>query len=117
MEVINRFKGFDLVGRVLEELWIEVCNIVQEAVTKTIPKRKKFNKAKWLSEEALQIAFLFFAKKKKKRRRRRRKRREAKNKAERERYTQLFREAQGETEVPLKGTMRRNRGKQQNGKD
>ena len=68
MEVINRFKGLALVGRVLEELWIEVCNIVQEAVSKTIPKKKKFKKAKWLSEEALQIAFLFFAKKKKKRR-------------------------------------------------
>ena len=66
MEVINRFKGLALVGRVLEELWIEVCNIVQEAVSKTIPKKKKFKKAKWLSEEALQIAFLFFAKKKKK---------------------------------------------------
>ena len=68
MEVINRFKGLALVGRVLEELWIEVCNIVQEAVSKTIPKKKKFKKAKWLSEEALQIAFLFFAKKKKKKR-------------------------------------------------
>ena len=56
MEVINRFKGLALVGRVLEELWIEVCNIVQEAVSKTIPKKKKFKKAKWLSEEALQIA-------------------------------------------------------------
>ena len=51
-----------------EELWREVLNIVQEAVTKTIPKKKKFKKAKWLSEEALQIAFLFFAKKKKKKR-------------------------------------------------
>ena len=61
VEVINRFKGLALVGRVLEELWIEVCNIVQEAVSKTIPKKKKFKKAKWLSEEALQIAFLFFS--------------------------------------------------------
>ena len=56
VEVTNRFKGLDLVDRVPEELWMEVCNIVQEAVTKTIPKKKKFKKAKWLSEEALQIA-------------------------------------------------------------
>ena len=52
----DRFKGLDLVDRVPEELWMEVCNIVQEAVTKTIPKKKKCKKAKWLSEEALQIA-------------------------------------------------------------
>ena len=52
----NRFKGLDLIDRVLEELWTEVCNIVQEAVIKTIPKKKKCKKAKWLSEEALQIA-------------------------------------------------------------
>ena len=52
----NRFKGLDLVDRVPEELWMEVCNIVQEAVIKTIPKKKKCKKAKWLSEEALQIA-------------------------------------------------------------
>ena len=69
MEVINRFKGFALVGRALEELWIEVCNIVQEAMIKTITK-KKCKKAKWLSEEALQIAM---------------KRREAKGKGETER--------------------------------
>ena len=74
MEVINRFKGLDLVGRGLEELGMEVCNIVQEAVTKTIPNKKKFKKANWLSEEALQIA---------------EERREAKGKGERERYTQL----------------------------
>ena len=53
---MNRFKGLDLVDRVPEELWTEVCNIVQEAVTKTIPKQKKCKKAKWLSEETLQIA-------------------------------------------------------------
>ena len=53
---MNRFKGLDLVGRVSEELWMEVCDTVQEAVTKTIPKKKKYKKAKWLSEEALQIA-------------------------------------------------------------
>ena len=72
MEVRNRFKGLDLIDRVPEELWTEVCNIVQEAVTKTIPKKKKCKKAKWLSEEVLQIA---------------RQRREVKGKEERERYT------------------------------
>ena len=56
MEVINRFKGLDPVDRVPEELWTEAYNIVQEAVTKTIPKKKKCKKAKWLSKEALQIA-------------------------------------------------------------
>ena len=56
MEVTNRFKGLDLIDRVLEELWTEVCDIVQEAVTKTMPKKKKCKKAKWLSEGALQIA-------------------------------------------------------------
>ena len=56
VEVMNRFKGLDLVDRVPEELWTEVHNLVQEAVTKTIPKKKKCKKAKWLSEEALQIA-------------------------------------------------------------
>ena len=56
MEVTNRFKGLDLIDRVPEELWVEVCYIVQEAVIKTIPKKKKCKKAKWLSEEALQIA-------------------------------------------------------------
>ena len=53
---MNRFKGLDLVVRVPEEFWAEVRNIVQEAVTKTIPKKKKCKKAKWLSEEVLQIA-------------------------------------------------------------
>ena len=56
MEVTHKFKGLDLVYRVPEELWTEVHNIVEEAVTKTIPKKKKCKKAKWLSEEALQIA-------------------------------------------------------------
>ena len=64
----NRFKGLDLIDRVPEELWMEVCDIVQEAVIKTIPKKKKCKKAKWLSEEALQVAV---------------KRREAKGKGER----------------------------------
>ena len=74
VEVTNRFKGLDLIDRVPEELWTEVCNNVQEAVTKTIPKKKKCKKAKWLSEEALQIA---------------EKRREVKGKEEKERYTHL----------------------------
>ena len=56
MEVRNRFKGLDLIDRVLDELWVEVCDIVQETGIKTIPKKKKCKKAKWLSEEALQIA-------------------------------------------------------------
>ena len=69
-----RFKGLDLIYRVLEELWMEVCGIVQEAVSKSIPKKKKCKKAKWQSEEALQIVV---------------KRREAKGKGEKERYTRL----------------------------
>ena len=56
MKVTNRFKGLDLIDRVPKNLWMEVPNIVQEVVTKTIPKKKKCSKAKWLSEEALQIA-------------------------------------------------------------
>ena len=72
VEVTNRFKGLDPIDRVPEKLWMEVHNIVQEMVTKPIPKRKKCKKAKWLSEEALQIA---------------EERREAKGKGEKERYT------------------------------
>ena len=56
VEVRNRFKGLDLIDRVPDELWVEVHDIVQEAVIKTIPKKKKCKKEKWLSEEALQIA-------------------------------------------------------------
>ena len=56
MEVTNRFKGLDLIDTVPEELWTEVPDIVQEAGIKSIPKKKKCKKAKWLSEEALQIA-------------------------------------------------------------
>ena len=56
MEVTNRFKGLDLIDRVPEEPWTEVLDIVQEEVIKTIPKKKKCKKAKWLSEEALQMA-------------------------------------------------------------
>ena len=74
VEVRNRFKGLDLIDRVPEELWMEVHDIVQEAVFKTIPKKKQYKKAKWLSEEALQIA---------------EKRRETKGKGEKERYTHL----------------------------
>ena len=74
MEVRNRFKGLDLIDRVPDELWMEVCAIVQETGIKTIPMEKKCKKAKWLSEEALQIAV---------------KRREAKSKGEKERYYHL----------------------------
>ena len=56
VEVTNRFKGLNLIDRVPEELWTEVHDIVQEAVIKTIPKKRKCKKAKWLSDEALQIA-------------------------------------------------------------
>ena len=56
MKVTNRFKGLDLIDRVPEELWTEIHNIVQETVIKIIPRKKKRKKAKWLSEEALQIA-------------------------------------------------------------
>ena len=74
MKVRNRFKGLDLIDRVPDELWMEVCDIVQETGIKTIPKKKKCKKEKWLSEEALQIAV---------------KRREAKRKGEKERYTTI----------------------------
>ena len=56
VEVISRFNGLDLVNRVPEELWTEVHNTVQESLTKTIPKKKKYKKTKWLSKKALQIA-------------------------------------------------------------
>ena len=75
----NRFKGQDLINRVPEELWAEVHDIVQETGSKTIPKKKKCKKAKWLSEEPLQIAV---------------KRREVKSKGEKERYTHLNAEFQ-----------------------
>ena len=79
VEVRNRFKGLDLIDRVPDELWTEVHDIVQETVIKTIPKKKKCRKAKWLSEEALQIA---------------EKRREVKGKGEKERYTHFNAEFQ-----------------------
>ena len=74
VEVTNQFKGLDLTDRVPEELWMEVCDSVQEAVIKTIPKKKNCKKAKWLSEEALQIP---------------EKRRKVKGKGENERHTHL----------------------------
>ena len=79
MEARNRFKGLDLIDRVPEELWKQVHNIVQEVVIKTIPKKNKCKKAKWFSEEALQIA---------------EKRREVKSKGEKERYRHLNAEFQ-----------------------
>ena len=75
----NRFKALDLIDRVPDELWMEVCDIVQETEIKTIPKKKKCKKAKRLSQEALQIAV---------------KRREATGKGEKERYTQMNAELQ-----------------------
>ena len=74
----NRFKGLYLIDKVPEELWMEVHDIVQEAVIKTIPKKKKCKKARWLSEEALQIA----------------EKRKMKGKGEKERYTHLNAEFQ-----------------------
>ena len=79
VEVTNRFKGLYLVDRVSEGLWRKVYNIVHDAMTKTVPPKKKCKKAKWLSEEVLQIP---------------EKRREAKSKEEKERYTQLNAEFQ-----------------------
>ena len=74
MEVTNKLKGFDLIDRVPEELWMAIWDIVQDVVIKTIPKKRKFKREKWLSEDALERA---------------EKRREVKGKGERERYTQL----------------------------
>ena len=79
MEVRNRIKGLDLIDRVPDELWMEVCDIVQETESKTISMENKCKKAKWLSGEALQIAM---------------KRREVKSKGEKERYTHLNTEFQ-----------------------
>ena len=79
VEVRNRFKGLDLIDTVPDELWTEVCDILQETGIKTIPKKKKCKKPKWLSEEALQIVV---------------KRREVKGKGEKERYRHLNAEFQ-----------------------
>ena len=102
MEVTNRFKGLDLIDRVPEELWMEVHDTVQEAVIKTIPKKKKCKKAKCLSKEALQMV---------------EKRRDAKDKGEKERYTHLNAEFQRIARRDKKAflsdqSMQRNRGKQ-----
>ena len=105
MEVTNRFKGLDIVGRVPEELWTEVQNIEQEAMTKTIPKKKKCKKARWLSEEDLQIPV---------------KRREAKSKGGKERYTHLsaqFQRIARRAKNAFPRSMQRNKEKQYNGKD
>ena len=75
----NRLKGLALIDRVPEELWMEICDIVEEAMIKTIPKKKKCKKAKWLSDEGLQIA---------------EQRREVKAKGEKEKYTHLNAEFQ-----------------------
>ena len=88
VEVRNRFKGLDLIDRIPDELWTEVRDIVQETGSKTIPKKKKCKKAKWLSEQALQIAV---------------KRREAKSKGENERYTHLNAEFQRIARRDIKG--------------
>ena len=102
VEVRNRFKGLDLIDRVPDELWTEVHDIVQETGIKIL-KKKKCKKAKWLSEEALQIT----------------EKREAKGKGEKERYSHLNAEFQRIARRDKKAflLMQRNRGKQQNAKD
>ena len=95
----NTFKGLVLIDRVPEEQWMEIRDIVQEALIKNIPEKKKCKKAKWLSEEALQIA---------------EKRREAKGKGEQERYTHLnaeFQRIARREESLSQWSMQRNRGK------
>jgi len=94
--VRNIFKRLDLIDRVPDELWTEVHDIVQDTGIKTIPKKKKCRKAKWMSEEALQIAG---------------KRREVKSKREKERYTHLNAEFQRTARRDKKAFLR-NRGKQ-----
>ena len=99
LEVGNSFKGLDLIDRVPDELWMEVCDIVQETGIKTIPMEKTCKKAKWLSGEALQIAV---------------KRREAESRGEKERYTHLnaeFQRIARRESLPQRSTQR-NRGKQ-----
>ena len=106
----NRFKGLDLIDRVPDELWNEVHDIVQQTGIKTIPMEKKCKKAKWLSGEALQIAVT---------------RREAKSKGAKERYKHLNSEFQRIARRDKKALFsnqykkkgKKNRGKQQNGKD
>ena len=102
----NRFQGLDLTDRVPEDLWTEVHNIVQEAVIKTIPKKKNCKKAKWLSEGGLQIA---------------EKRRDMKGKGEKERYIHLNAEFQRiprrDKQAFLSNQCKEIRGKQKNEKD
>ena len=86
----NRFKGLDLIERVLDELWMEIHDTVQETGIKTIPKKKKFRKAKWLSEEVLQIAV---------------ERTEVKGKVEKERYKHLNTEFQRRARKDKKATL------------
>ena len=95
----NRFKELDLIDRVHEEPWLEVRDIVQEAGIKTISKKKKCKKAKWLTEEALQIV---------------EKKREVKDKGEKERYTHLNEEYQriARREIRKPSSMQRTKGKQ-----
>ena len=106
MEVRNRFKGLDLIDRVPDELWNEVCDIVQETGIKTLPMEKKCKKAKWLSGEALQIAL---------------KRREAKSKGEKERYKHLNaefqRKARRDKKAFLSNQCKEIEENKQNGKD
>ena len=106
MEVRNRFKGLALIDRVPDELWMEVHAIVYQAGVKTIPKKKKCKKAKWLSEEDLQIAV---------------QRREEKSRGKKERYTHLNSEfqriARRNKKASLSEQCKEIRGKQQNGKD
>ena len=104
VEMTNKFKGVDLIDRVPEELWMDICDIIQEAVIKIIPKKKKCKRAKWLSEETLQIA---------------EKRKEVKGKAEKERYIHLNAEFQRIARRDKKAFLShqcKETGKQQNGK-
>ena len=104
VEVTNRFKGLDLIDRVPEELWTEVCDIVQEAVINTIPKKKKCKNAKWLSEDTLQIAVKI---------------REAKGQGEKERHIHLNAKFQRMASRDTKGTFYAKMGsiKDRNGMD
>ena len=105
VEVRSRFKGLNWIDRVPEVLWMEVHDIVQEARIKTIPMERKCKEAKWLSEEALQIAV---------------KRREEKSKGEKERYPcecRVPKSSKEREENFPQLSMQRNRGKQYNGKD
>ena len=105
VEVRNRFKALDLIDREPDKLWMEVCDTVQETGIRTIPMEKKCKKAKWLSEEVLQIAV---------------KRREVKSKGEKESYSYLNAEfqriARRDKKAFFQWSMQRNRRKQQNGK-